>query len=118
MPKTGTSSARPPPSGVEMVTHAATAAADNIVKRIIESVPRPSVQALAMIASAGGDVSASVLCAAHRRCQRVSFSTSVPHHAAIDTEMYKERHLTEDFDKTRQSFQAMTHLVAAVINSQ
>src|SRR4030081_256393 len=50
----------------------------------------------------------------------------------IDTEMYKWRHLIENFfcklkefkriamraDKTDQSFQAMIHLVAAVINSR
>ncbi len=51
---------------------------------------------------------------------------------AIDTEMYKWRHLIENFfcklkefkriamraDKTDQSFAAMIHLVAAVINSR
>ena len=50
----------------------------------------------------------------------------------IDTEMYKWRHLIENFfcklkefkriapraDKTDQSFQAVIHLVAAVINSR
>jgi transposase len=48
----------------------------------------------------------------------------------IDTEMYKWRHLIENFfcklkgfkrmraDKTDQSFQAMIHLAAAVINSR
>ena len=50
----------------------------------------------------------------------------------IDTEMYKWRHLIENFfcklkefkriamraDKTDQSFQAMIHLVAAIINSR
>jgi transposase len=55
---------------------------------------------------------------------------AAPRH--IDTEMYKWRHLIENFfcklkefkriamraDKTDQSFRAMIHLVAAVINSR